>query len=287
MKAIDYYKSKIDNFVELSFEDRRHQLKCQCLDKDKMHTKATLKGLFRLKPASDAKPCGSYTNDFKKEINLYYAIDCVPMRNVSSKPRTKAQAQATKKLITENFKKSPTGKAVDLCKRLIAEKAVVIDTETTDLNGVAIQIAVVCCASKEVLYSSLIATDKPISPEAYNIHGISKEMLIGAPSPEQVAFDLQKVIMDKTLVAYNARFDKEICQNTFGSQPWIDNKTVCAMYGIAVPVLGSTNRHGTISLTNAMAFANVKWRGQAHDASADALATADLIAEIATLQSSI
>jgi DNA polymerase III epsilon subunit-like protein len=282
MKAIDYYKSEIENFEEMSFEDRRYWLEYKCMDKDKMHTKATLKGLFRLKPAKDAKPVGSYTNDYRQEIDLYHAIDCVPMRNVSKKPRSEAQKQATKKLMAKTFKRSPKGKAVELCKNLIANKAVVIDTETTDLDGVAIQIAVVACDTKEVLYSSLIATDKPISQGAYNVHGINAEMLVGAPDAATVYGEVIDICRGRDVVAFNADFDFSVCKRTFGrdfGEGW-----TCAMYSIAVPVLGSTNKYGTISLSNALAYAGVKWRGQAHDASGDAIATADLIYKISTLQ---
>ncbi len=282
MKAIDYYNDKIENFEEMTFEERRYWLEYHCLDKDKMHTKATLKGLFRLKPAKDAKPAGSYTNDYKQEIDLYHPIDCVPMRNVSKKPRTEAQKQATKKLVTETFRNSPKGRAVERCKNLIANKAVVIDTETTDLDGVAIQIAVVSCDTKEVLYSSLIATDEPISQGAYEVHGISENDLIGAPDAATVCAAVMEVCKGRDVVAFNADFDAGICRRTFGEA--FQASWTCAMYSIAVPVLGSTNRHGTISLSNALEYAGVKWRGQAHDASGDAIATADLIAKISTLQ---
>lgn len=281
MKAIDYYKSKIENFEEMSFEDRRYWLEYKCLDKDKKHTKATLKGLFRLKPAKDAKPCGWYTNDYKQEIALYYAIDCVPMRNVSKKPRTEAQKAATRKLVSSNFINSSNYKTALECRELVTNGAVVIDTETTDLDGVAIQIAVVCCQTREVLFQSLIATDKPISHEAYRVHGISSDMLVDAPSADVVLSKVKECCAGREVVAFNAGFDKGICINTFGDS--IADNWTCAMYGIAVPMVGSTNKYGSISLSNAMMRAGVKWEGDAHDASGDALATVDLIRQFAKL----
>ncbi|HIF9439693.1 TPA: exonuclease domain-containing protein [Photobacterium damselae] len=284
MRAIDYYISKIENFEKMTFSERRDSIKNNAINREKMHTKATLKALFRLKPAANATPAGSYVNNYKQEINLFFPKDCVPMREISKKTRSEAQIKATNKLIDEALKRSPKGRAISLCKSLIAEKAVVIDTETTDLEGVAIQIALVCCETKEVLYNSLIHTNEPISQEAYNVHGIDQSMLINAPKPEQVADEINKIIGDKTIVAFNSKFDIKICKNTFvNNQKWLENKAVCAMYNIAVPVLGSTNKYGTISLTNALKYANIEWRGKAHDASGDALATADLIDKISKL----
>ncbi|EKK7240488.1 3'-5' exonuclease, partial [Vibrio parahaemolyticus] len=47
---------------------------------------------------------------------------------------------------------------------------------------------------------------------------------------------------------------------------------------------GSTNRHGTISLADATCEAGVSWKGRAHSAATDAIATADLVTEIAKVQ---
>jgi hypothetical protein len=275
MRAIDYYNEKIEGFEDMDFEERRYWLEHECLDKDKKHTKATLKGLFRLKPAKDAIPCGWYTNDYKQEVALYHAIDCVPMRNVSKKPRTEAQEEATRKLVASRFVNSKNSATIAKCKELVESGAVVIDTETTDLDGVAIQIAVVCCKTREVLFQSLIATDRPISHEAYRVHRITEEMLVGAPSAEEVFGKVKACCSGREVVAFNASFDKSICHSTFGDS--ITDRWTCAMFDIAVPMLGSTNRYGTISLSDAMSRAGVKWSGPAHDAKADSLATVDLI----------
>lgn len=44
---------------------------------------------------------------------------------------------------------------------------------------------------------------------------------------------------------------------------------------------GATNQYGTISLANACIEAGVSWKGAAHSAEADTLATLDLINKIA------
>ncbi|MGR5269742.1 exonuclease domain-containing protein [Vibrio astriarenae] len=280
MKAIDYYIKKIEGFENMDFEERRYWLEYHCLDKDKKHTKATLKGLFRLKPKADAKRCGSYKNDYSQQVDLFYAIDCIPMRNVSKKTRTLKQKAATQKLIASNLSKSPKGKAIELCKKLVTNDAIVIDTETTDLHGVAIQIALVSCKTREVLFKSYIATDEPISSGAFEVHGICNEMLVDAPSAAEVQEKVTELCEGRYLVAFNAIFDELALDRTFEDVRELKNWT-CAMFDVAVPVFGYTNRYGTISLSRAMSCAGIEWRGEAHDAASDALAAADLIYKIA------
>ena len=54
--------------------------------------------------------------------------------------------------------------------------------------------------------------------------------------------------------------------------------------GLAVAMYGATNRYGTISLAAAMSLAGVTWRGQAHSAIGDVLATVDLLQSIAQVR---
>lgn len=278
MNAIDFYIEHIENFENMDFKQRREAVQLAKIESEKYHTKATLKGLFRMKPARDARSEKDYKSEFGGRVQLYRIDQCVAMRELSKKPRTKAQEEATKKLVQSNIENSPKGKAVELCKELINDSSIVIDTETTDLNGVAIQIALVCCATRKVLYSSLIATDKPISRGAFEVHGIDAEMLKDAPTAEQVKAEILPIIEDKNLVAFNSEFDSKVCARTFGK---FDNKWTCAMYRVAVPTFGATNRHGTISLAYTVDCAGVQWSGAAHDAAADALATVDVIRKVA------
>ncbi|GAL15164.1 hypothetical protein JCM19233_6182 [Vibrio astriarenae] len=99
MNAINYYNDKIKGFEAMTFEERREQFKALGLDDVKAHTKATLKGLFRVKPAKDAEPCSSYKNDYKKIVNLYHLNQCTPMRALPQNPRSEAQKAATQKMV--------------------------------------------------------------------------------------------------------------------------------------------------------------------------------------------
>ncbi|OWT85945.1 hypothetical protein BGM05_23175 [Vibrio parahaemolyticus] len=177
---------------------------------------------------------------------------------------------------------SPKGKAITWCKEAIDAGLVMIDTETTDLDGVVIQIAAVCCKTGETLYSSLVHTDQNIAPAAQDIHGISASMLEGAPTPEEVSRELEVVLKGKEWTAFNRSFDSNAIERTF-SGDWI-NATAerCAMH-LASKVYGATNRYGTISLSASMERAGVKWEGQAHDAEADAKGAAKLLKKISQI----
>lgn len=279
---IDFYVERIEGFNDMSFKERRAAVRKMNLD-DKMHNKSTLKSIFRVKPHKDAVCEYSYKNHWGQMVECFNLDQCVNMREVTTKPRTQAQTEAAKKLADTSKANSPKGRAIALCQNLIEKGAVVIDTETTDLDGVAIQLSAVCCQTREVLFSSLIHTEVPISEGAYNVHGIDASMLKDAPKPEQVLVELEDILQGKELIAFNAEFDQRICASTFGDASFNRGNWTCAMRKVAVPVLGSTNRYGTISLSNAMLYAGVEWSGRAHDATADCLGTVDLIRKIAEM----
>ena len=56
-------------------------------------------------------------------------------------------------------------------------------------------------------YSTLIQVPRAIPFQATQINGITDEMLIGQPTPEEVFPALDAFIRDSILVAHNARFD--------------------------------------------------------------------------------
>jgi DNA polymerase III epsilon subunit-like protein len=104
---------------------------------------------------------------------------------------------------------------------------VVVDTETTSLkNGHVIDIAVLNWKG-EVLLSSLVKTDVEISEEAQNVHRITKMMLSNQPKPSDLSDELQRVIKGKIVCAYNAPFDIECIERTFGFK--VTETVLCAM----------------------------------------------------------
>jgi DNA polymerase-3 subunit epsilon len=90
---------------------------------------------------------------------------------------------------------------------------VAIDVETTGLSPLdgdrVIEIGAIAFGDEGFMYefSSLVWTDRKISPGALVVHGITSEMLRGQPRPEEVFPSFLRFAGDSTLVAHNARFD--------------------------------------------------------------------------------
>ena len=97
---------------------------------------------------------------------------------------------------------------------------VILDTETTGLDSTdeIIQISIINGAGEPLISNQLISPSCPISAGARAVHGISIEMLDGAPSFVDVMPDIQGALYGKTLVIYNASYDlRMITQSLVGS----------------------------------------------------------------------
>lgn len=87
------------------------------------------------------------------------------------------------------------------------EDVVILDTETTDLHGEIIEIAVIDMQGNTILDQRI----KPlggINPEAEMVHGISLEYLADCPTFAEVYEDIKQAIEQKIVVIYNADFDR-------------------------------------------------------------------------------
>lgn len=90
---------------------------------------------------------------------------------------------------------------------------VVIDTETTGFGvqrgGRVIEVGAVVVENGVVSeeFSSLINSGAAISYGAFRVHGISAEMLLGKPAPDDVWHEFRQFIGDGELIAHNAPFD--------------------------------------------------------------------------------
>lgn len=85
-------------------------------------------------------------------------------------------------------------------------RTVYLDTETTGLVGVVIDVAVVD-GEGSVLFDSRLRPLLPIEESARQIHGLTDEELAGAPEAREVLPELLKVLHGRKVVAFNAEFD--------------------------------------------------------------------------------
>ena len=88
-------------------------------------------------------------------------------------------------------------------------EAVIIDTETTSLSAVIVEIAILDAYDGRVLVDTLVNPDGvPIEAGARAVHGITDAALASAPSWEQVLPAILAAVGDRRILAYNSSFDE-------------------------------------------------------------------------------
>ena len=96
---------------------------------------------------------------------------------------------------------------------MVAQNAVVLDTETTGLTpGRILEIAIVDMAGA-VLMHTLINPQQPIPADATAVHGITDEMVADAPSFDAVRKQVCDLLSHRPAVMYNAEFDTAFLRN--------------------------------------------------------------------------
>jgi DNA polymerase-3 subunit epsilon len=199
-----------------------------------LHTKTQLRQMgFRL--AKD-QPVHGWKHDIrrKKDYPLYLKAEAVKYEASPEKiaAMEKARYMAEKvemrcgkcggyiANITRKAAQAMTESA--LCNRCIDEEAardwargmlarpagevLILDTETTDLNGEIIEIGVIDLAGN-VLLNQRIKPRGLIAPGAQAVHGITLEMLEDAPGFGLAYLRLREITQNKTVLIYNFNFD--------------------------------------------------------------------------------
>ena len=89
---------------------------------------------------------------------------------------------------------------------------VIIDTETTALDGEPVEIAVIDQDGK-ILLHTLMKPSAPIGADAMAIHHITNEMVAGAPSYPDLQERLITLLSAIPVLSYNAVFDRKMLHN--------------------------------------------------------------------------
>ena len=279
---------------------RKYPTKDECAERG-WYSKTELKQR-RLKPAPGQFAVAQYWQG-QGTVNVYEESRCVPMRPYRAPTPKQAEALArgrellgTHECENEGCKnRVETWEDQRICqpcvneahaqsKRAISCNAVVLDSETTGLEGddQVIEIAVVDWDGN-TLVNQRIRPTVPIGVGAEAVHGISAADLADCPTWPEIAADVRAVLEGRPVVIFNASYDQRMLYQTakategLDDLDWIINlDTHCAMY-MAAREYGATNRYGTISLANAVIRAGVEWQGEAHSALGDALTTLALV----------
>lgn len=95
---------------------------------------------------------------------------------------------------------------------------VILDTETTGLSksDEIVEISIIDLEGN-VLFDSLVNPHRNIPPQTIAIHGITDEMVIDAPDWQAVWPQVEGVLKNKTMIAYNAMFDVRMIRQSCGN----------------------------------------------------------------------
>jgi len=152
-------------------------------------------------------------------------------------------------------------------------KTFFLDTETTGLhppNDKLVEIAILD-ATGEVVLDTLVNPLRPIG-FATSIHGITDEMVVDAPTLEDLWPVISGIIRDNHVVIYNAQFDTRFFPGHLDCAAQVS----CAMVRFA-PIYGQWHPvyqdYTWQKLTTAAHFIGYTWVGDAHRALADTRAT--------------
>lgn len=143
---------------------------------------------------------------------------------------------------------------------------VYLDTETTGLSpakGDAIVEVAIVDGEGRVLIDTLVNPGRSIPWQASSIHGITDDMVRGAPTLSQLMPCVLEIVQSEQVVIYNARFDAPFFPGRLNQARTVE----CAMLRFAELRGGRWQR-----LDAAAQHVGHRWTGAAHRASADALA---------------
>ncbi len=180
-------------------------------------------------------------------------------------------------------------RALDWAYEVLQQPLVVLDAETTGLGrrDQVVQVAVIDHTGAPLL-ERLIRPSVPISRDARKLHGITPDMVRDAPAFPEIYDELWTVLADRAIVAYNAKFDRQMLNQTcaayglkkFPAQPWH-----CAMLRFA-EYYGEWNVAWQAfrwqRLSDACAFLDIP-STDAHSALGDARMTLRLVQRMAEL----
>jgi DNA polymerase-3 subunit epsilon len=165
-------------------------------------------------------------------------------------------------------------------KLLTANNFVVLDTETTGLEYAEVIEISIISSSGDVLLNQRVNPKGEIEEGATRIHGITKEMLAGEPTFDQVYPQIAAAVAGKTVVIYNSDFDTGVLSHCCAiyDLPQLDLKTFCAMEGYA-PYAGDYSDY----------WKDYRWqplRGGDHTALGDCIACLETLHRVAASQTS-
>lgn len=155
----------------------------------------------------------------------------------------------------------------------------ILDTETTDLDGLLVEIAVIDIQG-HVQLNTRVNPQCEIEPGAQAIHGLTLDMLAGAPVFADIAQQLHELLTGRPVAVYNVDFDRNILRNEvqrLGQPNWLKRVDWRDVMEVYAEWCGDwSDYHG-----------DYRWQplpGGDHSAVGDCLATLSVLREMAEYQ---
>lgn len=96
---------------------------------------------------------------------------------------------------------------------LRSHRTIILDTETTSLDGYLVQIAIIQAHDGQVVLDTLVNPQTDVSPGARSIHGITDAELATAPTFTALSDRVLRLLRGRRVVTYNADFDANTLYN--------------------------------------------------------------------------
>lgn len=125
--------------------------------------------------------------------------------------------------------------------------AVILDTETTGLEGEIVEISIITVEGKTLL-DTLIKPKEPIPADAIAIHGIDNEAVKNAPTFTEIYPEIKRIVEAASrVVIYNASFDEgRLRSDCWGNDlDTLRFKSECAMHTYAAWYGDYSTYHGS------------------------------------------
>ncbi len=122
-----------------------------------------------------------------------------------------AEERAIEKM-EDDLRRDELAQITTWAQRILARDPLILDTETTGLDGYIVQVAVID-SQGNALIDTLVNPQAEIEDGAAAIHGITAAMAADAPTFAQLHEQLHAILKGRTVCVYNLDFDRGILLN--------------------------------------------------------------------------